>query len=246
MAWYSDEQYVMIQDSREKKSIAASAHKQRTHCGKCGSVKFPSDYLSRKELKAMNGECVKYASLKEPMTWDEFKELPDDLKVEYIKSLRERFNVPDKEIADMFGVLQNTIYRWFKTLGLCKGMGSGNKGTTWNKEGWLVWLNGANPDAVEASEDPIEEENVDIHEDDGGENVSVEPLEDVGAENCYEDMHECAKTESSVYSHEKLHAVPNSGTMTFNCPADQALSTIAQLLGNADVFIKIEWEAHDI
>ena len=50
MAWYTDEQYEMIRDSREKKSIAASAFKQKTHCGKGGRVKFPSDYMSKKEL----------------------------------------------------------------------------------------------------------------------------------------------------------------------------------------------------
>lgn len=55
MAWYSDEQYTMIQDSREKKSIAASAFKQRTHCGKCGGVRLPSDSMSKKELKVLYG-----------------------------------------------------------------------------------------------------------------------------------------------------------------------------------------------
>lgn len=156
MAWYSDEQYIMIQDSREKKSVAASAFKRRSHCGRGGSVKFPSDYLSKKELKAMNGECIKYASLKKPMTWDDFKKLPDDLKKEYIESLREKFNVPDKEIGEMLGVGYNTVYRWFKCLGLCKGMGSGAKTTTWNKEGWIAWLNGADPNAVKDSESPVD------------------------------------------------------------------------------------------
>lgn len=123
MAWYSDEQFDMIQDSREKKSIAASAFKQRSHCGKGGSVKFPSDFMSKKELNAMNGECIKYASLKQPMNWEEFKKLPDDLKREYVKNLRNKFNVPDAELATMFGVNKNIIYRYFKCYGLGKGAG---------------------------------------------------------------------------------------------------------------------------
>lgn len=158
MAWYSDEQYEMIKDSREKKSIAASSYKQRTHCGKGGAVKFPSDYLSAKELKAMNGECIKYASLKQPMNWEEFKKLPDDLKIEYVKSLRKKFNVPDAELATMFGVNKNIVYRHFKCYGLGKGVGSGAKVKTWNRDGWLLWLHGVEPDAVTPSETPVTEE----------------------------------------------------------------------------------------
>ena len=46
MAWYSDEQFAMIEDCREKKSTAASAFKQRTHCGKGGGVKLASDFMT--------------------------------------------------------------------------------------------------------------------------------------------------------------------------------------------------------
>lgn len=155
MSWMSDEQYQMVSDSREKKSIAASAHKQRSHCGRGGSVKFPSDFLSKKELKAMNGECVKYPSLKKPMTWNDFKSLPDDLKVEYVKYLRDSFNVPDKDIAAMFDVGTNTIFRWFKCLGLTKGVGSGNKTNNWDEEKFRAWLDGED-DSVEPTDIPVQ------------------------------------------------------------------------------------------
>jgi len=56
MPYLPDEQWVMIKDSIDKKNIARSSHNKRSHCGKGGSVKFPSDYMTKKELKAMNGE----------------------------------------------------------------------------------------------------------------------------------------------------------------------------------------------
>lgn len=261
MAWYSDEAYTMIQDSREKKSIAASAFKQRTHCGKGGSVKFPSDYMTRKELKSMNGECIKYASLKKPMTWEEFKALPDDLKVEYIKSLREKFNVPDTVIAEMFDVRKNTLCNWFKCLGLSKGVGSGNGKKTWNQDGWLAWYSGASPDAVKPSETPVEaaeEENVEVmsiyDEDSGvvftcsdGVVTKVEEMTDRDESTC--DLAEdCTKKRIHeagpiAYAGHHMPVIPKSGSMTFeNNHADDALETIKCLLSNVRVNLTISWE----
>lgn len=50
------------------------------------------------EMEALNGECKTY-KLGAPMSWDEFSEMPDDLKTMYIKNLRKKFNVPDDEVA---------------------------------------------------------------------------------------------------------------------------------------------------
>ena len=36
-------------------------------------------------------------------------------------------------------------------------------------------------------------------------------------------------------------ATPCNGSMNFNCPADQALNTLAQLLGNANCAISVMW-----
>lgn len=46
MAWYSDEEYAYRQDCKEKAITARSARYKRTHCGKGGAVKFPSDYMT--------------------------------------------------------------------------------------------------------------------------------------------------------------------------------------------------------
>lgn len=56
----TDERFTFIEDCKDKKRTARGAHNKRTHCGKGGAVMFPSDYLTTKEKKAMNGECKAY------------------------------------------------------------------------------------------------------------------------------------------------------------------------------------------
>lgn len=130
MAWMSDEKYEYIQDCKEKKSIGASAFKARTHCGKGGSVKFPSDFMSKKELQAMNSECKSYR-MNDPMSWEDFKSMPDDLKGRYIKGLREKFKVPDSKLAEVWGIMPPTLYKWIKLLGLSQGKAAGAAGRHW-------------------------------------------------------------------------------------------------------------------
>ena len=77
-----DEKYVFFQDVREKKVTGYSARKQRSHCGKAG-CKLPSDYLTKKEIKNMSGEVKSYR-LNEPMTYAEFRLMPEDLQKTYI------------------------------------------------------------------------------------------------------------------------------------------------------------------
>lgn len=84
MARLSDEQRDMLKDCKDKKNIAASSHKKRSHCGKSGSIKFPSDYMTAKELRSMHGE-VKTYNVKQLMTYKEFNELPSDIQAIYLK-----------------------------------------------------------------------------------------------------------------------------------------------------------------
>lgn len=147
-----DERFVFYQDLREKKAAARSSHNRRTHNGKGGSVKFPSDYLSKKELQAMNGEVKSYR-LKDPMTWAEFKALPDDLKVSYIRALRQKYSVLDARIAEMFGVSPYSVSVMFNRLGISGEKVKGSKG--FDAEGWYAWRNGIqSPKAPVADEQP--------------------------------------------------------------------------------------------
>ena len=130
MALMPDEQYVMISDSIEKKKIAHSSHNRKTHCGKGGRVKFPSDYLSKKELKAMNGDLKTY-NLNRPMTWEEFRSMPQDLQIMYIKKLRNEFGVPDIVLGKAMGICKSSFSRAMSDLNLSLGKSAGATSKQW-------------------------------------------------------------------------------------------------------------------
>lgn len=104
----TDEKYTFITDVAEKKRTARGAFNKRTHNGKGGKVRFPSDYLSNKERNKMNGEIREY-HMNSPITYAEFKKYPDDLKKKYVKRLRDMFDVSDTDIAAMMGVNVKTL-----------------------------------------------------------------------------------------------------------------------------------------
>lgn len=228
MAWYSDEEYELRQDCREKKSIAASAFKQRTHCGKSG-CKLPSDFMTKKEIKAMNGEVVNYASVKRPMNWEEFKKLPDDLKKEYVEFIREKFNAPNNAIADMFCVHAATFGKHLHMIGIRNDENRG-RNTKWDKHGFDVWRGAilelpAIPVAaevvLEASETPVE---------------AVEAEIDIPAESKVEENQSCS------YGHtERKRAIPANGKMTFDGPIEEIVETLRMLLGGAEVTLDVAW-----
>ncbi len=160
MAWMSDEAWEMVSDSRDKKITARSARSTRTHCGKRGAVKFPSDYKTRKELKAMNGDVVSYR-MNEPMSWDEFVKMPVDLQRKYIEHLREKFNVPDQYIAEMLGKERSVFVDHLFRLKMSADKWT--ESTPWDSEGFAAWRLGIEKSESEpAAEETKLEQPIDI------------------------------------------------------------------------------------
>lgn len=245
----SDEKYTFIQDSKEKKQIARSARHTRTHCGKGGAVKFPSDYLTKKERNAMNGECKSYR-LNAPMTWEEFKALPDDLKVVYITALRQKYNVPDKYIAEMMGVKKSALCGLLTKLNLNKGAGHGKR--VWDKESFDIWCGKAVVTDAVVTKDDVEkmmpkENNPKVDE------LTTEEIEEVTVKD------DTPQVKTPVYSgrypwgsdgaeqgesnicHACEVAVPNSGTLTFEGDADSIMWSIKDILRNRYVRLNVQW-----
>lgn len=135
----TDEKYAYVSEVIEKKQTARSARNRRTHTGRGGKAKLPSDYMTKKELQAMNGECKTYR-MNAPMKWAEFKAMPDKLKIDYIRSIKEKYDAPISAIADMFGIHRATLCQEFHRLGL----DCGKPGPTRNydKEGFMIWAYG--------------------------------------------------------------------------------------------------------
>jgi hypothetical protein len=207
----TDEKYLFVTDSAYKKRIGNSYRNRKTHAGRGGKVRLPHDNLTKKELEKMNGEC-QTCRLNDPMTWAEFKQMPDDLKTDYIKLIRNRYGVSDKFVAEnMLGVTQATFGEEVRRLGLGTGKGYGNKLSGADKEGFLVWVNGV--------EVPVDDE-VEVYEKDVFEHEQPEPIREFAA----------------------ARVVPVSGDLTFTGAAEDVLAAVADILGGAKVRINVMWE----
>lgn len=208
-----NEEYVYRQDVSERAKTARSARNKRGHCGKGGRVRLPSDYMTKKELQKMNGECETYR-LNEPMSWEEFKRMPDEHKITYIKLLRNKWNVPDKALAEeMFKCHPYTVNREVIRLGISCGQRSGR--IKWDKEGYLAWLHGvpAELPAV-AVEEPVE-------------------VVDEAAEE---------KAEVKVYPVPVLNPiVPTMGDVQYEGRIEDILLSVGALLNGANVSLYVKW-----
>ena len=142
----------------DRKRTARGAFNKRTHNGKRGGVKFPSDYLSKKEKSKMNGE-IKVYKMNEPITYAEFKEYPDDLKKQYVNNLREKFDVSDTAIAEMMGINKRTLNRLLNIIHASGGRRGSRKADC---EGFEKWKNAHDVSCASvAAEDADEYENLD-------------------------------------------------------------------------------------
>lgn len=100
-------------DVMQKKRIArGAAHRKRgTKSKKCT---LPSDYLTKKELKALDGE-VKTYNIHQRLTYTQFKELPDDLATDHINWLIETFGCNAEAIGRSLGVSKGCVFVWTKS-----------------------------------------------------------------------------------------------------------------------------------
>lgn len=224
MRW-SDEEYEYRQEVRDKSITARSARKMRTHNGKGGAVKFPSDYLTPKERKAMNGELI-ITNLNRPLTWNSFKEVSADTKREYIQMIRERFGAPDAYIAEMMGCSRRTLNLELTDLGCNAGKGGVRK---WAKDEFEAWCRGeefkTNEEAVE-SEMTAEDET----SENPAENAPVEPVAPAEPDGM------CVRIPDIPGI-----IVPESGTLSFTDHANASLANIMAILKNKRVHLTVNW-----
>lgn len=249
MAILPDEQWVMISDSIEKKNIARSSHCRKTHCGKGGRVKFPSDYKTKKELKAMNGD-VKTYNLNKPMTWEEFKKLPEDLKITYIKKLRNEFKVPDKILAETMGVGRSHFCKIIKDLGLSRGREAAAASKKWEgseySKRFFAWcgFHKKTEEVVEyepvAEEEAVEEE-ADVSE---GEHARVvdsskDPNYIDSSDPRYPELintlHRCIDEATNP------RVIPTGGRMSFDCKFEDAMKVLEPILSGSRVRLNVDW-----
>lgn len=111
-------------DVLQKKRIASGA-KHIKHGSKSKKCTLPSDYLTAKQRKELNGTMDTY-KLDVPMEWKSFKKMPLDIQQEYISRLQERFEPRQDAVASMFGVRATSMNHYFHQNGL-KWVNTGRK-----------------------------------------------------------------------------------------------------------------------
>ncbi len=108
-----DEEYVFYQDIKEKKSIGRGAFHKKGG-SKSKKCTLPSDYLTKKEREKMNGE-VKTWSMSKFYTWEEFKEMHDDIQEAYVTTLLSKYNISIRTIGHvLWKKADATVFTYLK------------------------------------------------------------------------------------------------------------------------------------
>lgn len=136
----TDEEYVFRSECADRKRTARGSFNKRSHAGKGGRVKMPSDYMTKKERDKMNGEVQSY-NLNSPMKWAQFKRMPDDIKREYLNLIINKYNPQQKALAEMFGVSPTMLCVTCRELGI--SLQNGNKARKGRNDAFWAWVNSA-------------------------------------------------------------------------------------------------------
>lgn len=105
-------------DAMQKKRIARGASHMKHNRKGCS---LPSDYLTAAQKRRLNGPVSTY-KLDEPMSWESFKAMPEDLQKKYILNLQETYQANNDMLGKMFGVTSVSVCRIRNALGI-KAMG---------------------------------------------------------------------------------------------------------------------------
>lgn len=128
-------------DVKQKKALARNAihRKGGSRSKRCT---LSTDHMTKAEWKRRNGEIMSY-DMSKPLSWKEWKSMPDDLQVEYYNNIRKKFpNIPQTTIAaDLFKVAGNTLSIELGRLGQ-SGTRGGHKPTpsVETKNAWKIWI----------------------------------------------------------------------------------------------------------
>lgn len=101
-------------DAMQKKRIARGASHMKHNRKGCS---LPSDYLTAAQKRRLNGPVSTY-KLDEPMNWESFKAMPEDLQKKYILNLQETYQANNNMLGKMFGVTGVSVCKMRHALGI--------------------------------------------------------------------------------------------------------------------------------
>lgn len=143
---------IFLSDVREKKSSGRGAYHRRRG-SKTKHVSLPSDHMTEAEWKRRNGKVTTY-QLGAPMTWEEFRKMPRDLREQYVRLLHKRYGVSRAVLAEAFGVSDSGLRRFLIDCDLSDIFRSGSKMRQADKEAFLTFWTGDAAPAEEPADDP--------------------------------------------------------------------------------------------
>lgn len=104
----TNEAYTLMETNRDRAIVRRSARYKKGG-SKSKKCTLGHEYKTKKELDKMNGECITW-KLAHFYTWEEFKEMPDDIKIEYINYLLDTYGVGLSTISrEVFGCSQKNL-----------------------------------------------------------------------------------------------------------------------------------------
>lgn len=114
----NDYEYAFKEDVKEKKSLVASS-RHKKNGSKSKKVTLPSDGMTRKQWESKNGE-ITTVQMNQPMTYKEFKSIPEDLQERYLACLVDGYRVTSKHLAEMLGTDHRTLRSYIRNHGFDK------------------------------------------------------------------------------------------------------------------------------
>lgn len=109
----TDERYIFNETVNERSKMKRGAA-HRKNGSKSKKCTMPSDHLTAKEKKKLNGECRMIKMNRPYKDWNQFKKLSESVKYSYISGLVEDYGARACDICEMFGISYQTLYDEFK------------------------------------------------------------------------------------------------------------------------------------
>lgn len=134
----NDAEYIFQSESKEKKRIGNNV-RHRENRGGSKKCSLPSDNLTPKQWKKMNGE-VEMIKLNEKMDWDIFKNLTSGLQREYLQNMTEKYGARQIDIAEMLKISRPHFNKYCKDN--FPDFKFANTGKRSGDERWLAFIRG--------------------------------------------------------------------------------------------------------
>ena len=209
----------------------------------------------------MNGDVKSY-SLNKPMTWEEFRSMPQDLQIMYIKKLRNEFGVPDSVLGKAMGVCRSSFSKAMRDLNLSLGKSSGATGRQWlnseksskfyeywnkfeNKKECAIEEESAKDEAEHVEETDISEAFAQIGtyvtENDSSTKITNDPVTIPEPSKNYYLANDLDKYAVSSANEPEHITIPTGGRLSFDCKFDDAVKVLESILSGTNVRLNVDW-----